>query len=213
MVYVHDHVAAARNLDWDIYDMLQLVLSAPINSWYVSQCWTRENTIYPKGPFIHYVSTLLDFLEPAIHYPTMSACIKTVSNVSKNDHFLNPPTQTICWRNIRMVPELSRELEREEKNLGQDQSSFFFFRVWYVKDTYQRNIRIYWVRISQPFTFFYQSVEKASFFMISQTIDIELGLKNKRVADKGQKISVAIFLGFNSSKKPTTNCHKFFPCL
>ena len=38
--------------------------------------------------------------------------------------------------------------------------------------------------------------------MISQTIDIELGgLKNKRLADKGQKISVAIFLDFNSSKK------------
>ena len=42
-----DHIAAARNLDWDIYDMLQLVLSAPINSWYVSHYWTRENTIYP----------------------------------------------------------------------------------------------------------------------------------------------------------------------
>ena len=174
-----------------------------------------HNAEHEKTPFTQrdhsYITSVhcWTFLEPPTHYVSM----KTVLNVSRNDHFLNPPTQTICWRNIRMVPELSRELEWEEKNLGQDQSSFFF-RVWYEKDTYQRNIRIYWVRISQPFTFFYQSVEKASFFMISQTLDIELGgLKNKRVADKGQKISVVIFLGFNSSKKPTTNCHIFFPCL
>ena len=30
--------------------------------------------------------------------------INTVPNVSKNDNFLDPPTQSFCWRNIGMVP-------------------------------------------------------------------------------------------------------------
>ena len=39
----------ARNLDWDIYDMLQLALSAPINSWYVSYTTARKKYIQPTA--------------------------------------------------------------------------------------------------------------------------------------------------------------------
>ena len=41
------------------------------------------------------------FLTPA---PTHYVSINPVLNVSKNGHFPNLPTQSFCWRNIRMVP-------------------------------------------------------------------------------------------------------------
>ena len=40
------------------------------------------------------------FSDPCTHYVS----INPVLNVSKNGHFPNLPTQSFCWRNIRMVP-------------------------------------------------------------------------------------------------------------
>ena len=39
-------------------------------------------------------------------WPTHYVSIKTGLNVSKTGHFLDPPTQSFCWRNIRMVPSI-----------------------------------------------------------------------------------------------------------
>ena len=44
--------------------------------------------LFPMGPFIYYVSIILDFFWPT-HYVSRD----TVLNVSKNYHFLDPPTQ------------------------------------------------------------------------------------------------------------------------
>ena len=51
------------------------------------------------GPSLYYVSIFLDLLWPTLP-PTHYISI----NVIKNGHFLTPPTQSFCWRNIGMVP-------------------------------------------------------------------------------------------------------------
>ena len=51
------------------------------------------------GPYLYYVSIFLDFF-----WPTHYVGINTVLNICKNGHFLTPPTQSFCWRNIGMVP-------------------------------------------------------------------------------------------------------------
>ena len=37
-------------------------------------------------------------------WPTQYVSINTAINISKNFNFLNPLTESFCWRNIRMVP-------------------------------------------------------------------------------------------------------------
>ena len=51
-----------------------------------------------NGSFIYYVSIFLDSF-----WPTHYVSINTVLNDSKNGHFLNPPTQSICWRNVWII--------------------------------------------------------------------------------------------------------------
>ena len=41
----------------------------------------------------------LSLTHPPLHYGS----INTVLNISKNCHFLHPPTQSFCWRSIGMV--------------------------------------------------------------------------------------------------------------
>ena len=60
----------------------------------------------PIGPSIYYVSIFSDLLGPT-HPQCQYIQLYTVVNVSKNCHFLNPPTHLFCWGNIWMVPILN----------------------------------------------------------------------------------------------------------
>ena len=55
---------------------------------------------------ISYLGTI-HILRPLILgpiHPLHYVSIDTVLNISKNGHFLDPPTQSKCWRNTLMVP-------------------------------------------------------------------------------------------------------------
>ena len=46
------------------------------------------------------------YFGPFWNPPTHLISINAVLNVSKNGHFLDPPTQSLCWRNIGMATYL-----------------------------------------------------------------------------------------------------------
>ena len=59
--------------------------------------------------------------------PTYYVSINTVLNVSKNGHFLTPPTQSFCWRNIGMDPSVpSISLEVLDLSIQHMMSAFRF---------------------------------------------------------------------------------------
>ena len=60
-----------------------------------------SSTKVVKGPSLYYVSIFWTFLDPTTHLIS----INTVLNVSTNGHFIDPPTQSFCSRNIGMAPK------------------------------------------------------------------------------------------------------------
>ena len=67
---------------------------------------------------ISYLGTI-HILRPLILgpiHPLHYVSINTVLNISKNDHFLNPPTQSKCWRNIWMAPQVGFRFLRLDSN-------------------------------------------------------------------------------------------------
>ena len=54
-----------------------------------------------KGPSLYYVRIFLDFF-----WPTYYVNINTAMNVGQNGYFPNPPTRSVWWRNVGMVPNI-----------------------------------------------------------------------------------------------------------
>ena len=76
-----------------------------------SSCSETQSDVINKVSSLYYVSIFLDFFSPT-HSP-MSAYVNSTehqqschfSDLCKIAIFLTPPTQSLCWRNIGMVPK------------------------------------------------------------------------------------------------------------
>ena len=86
------------------------IFSLPIRYEFVnSSNHVMKNFVRDHPASIYYVSTFLDSFGPT-HYVS----INIVLIVSKKGHYLNPLIQSICWRNIWMIPNQQTNLKRSK---------------------------------------------------------------------------------------------------